>query len=611
VRTRFAAGLLLAGMAHGVAFAGTVTIQLRAAGPAPSAPLAAVVVLTPEGPGPAGAIGEPVELPGKVPGEVEVELRSDTTWRVKARLARYWSPERIVLPVAARATVVDLPLFPVGRLSALVAGPPDGRRPAAIAVRWRPSPGASTAAALPDATMVCPLQATSWLCEVPAGHLDLRLKAEGAIPLYRWGVEVHSGRTHDLGTVQLRRGSSVSGWVTTEAAGAPSLASRLELAPQSLGRPDGAGAERLRAMALETHSNERGFFQFVGVAPGSYVLRMAAPGYAPVRRAPIVVRDGLESELIEPLMLARPVSFEVVVRPPVDPYGRPWRLQLRSKDSGEDPAGTSLTGTASPEGRWARSGLAPGGYSLMVMGDFDSRWASQEAEIQRGQPPVDVEIPLVEIEGRVALGGEPLAATLWFGGRSGATRIRFDADVKGRFEGVLPRQGSWRVSLESATLKLSLKPVEVKVAAGQRRARIEIAVPDTRVAGEVVDEAGRKVSRAVVTAYDEGATHIESDESGEFEFRGLSPGTTGLEAEKNQSTSGVTEVVIAEKRESPPIRLVLRERTEARGRVATELRQGQGPPQDGRCASGVLAPYGELSLRTPETKAVQMGPPSP
>ena len=566
--------IVLAGVTGGVASASTVSIQLRPVKPPPAADatLKAVVVLTPEGTG-AGAAAETISLPATAPGRIEVELKSGTTWRVRALAAGFWSPERIALPMTGQATSLDLPLFPAGRLKARIEGPQDGKRPAALEVRFRPAPQAGGSEAVPDATAQCPLRSEPWECELPAGDLDLRFKGEGLIPVYRWGVRVEPGAARDMGTLPLRRGSSVSGWIITAGGTAPNFPCQVELVPQSLGRPDsGAGPpERLRALALEARANDRGFFQFEGVSPGSYVLRLEPAGYAPVRRAPVVVRAGLESELIEPLVLARPVSLEVAIHPPVDPYGQPWRLELSSRDAPEERGGKSLRGTASAEGRWVQRGLTPGSYILAVLGDLDSRWVSQEVQADGRQAPVDIDIPLVEVEGTVTLGGDPLAATLWFGGKNGSTRIRFDADAKGWFAGMLPRQGSWPVSLVADTpkLKLSLKPIDVKVSSGQRRARVEIKVPDTRLAGEVVDDAGHKVPQAVVTAYDRDLSRVETDDNGEFELRGLPPGRTGIGAEKDEATSGITDVAIEEKRENPRLHLVLRDRTEARGRVVS------------------------------------------
>ncbi len=563
-----AAGLLLSGLGPAAASASPVLLHLRLpAPPAAGAPLDAVVELIPQGAaaqGPAEPIPEPIRLPAKVPGTLEIQLKAGTAWRVQATMAGHWSPERIALPVEGRATELDLPLVPVGRLKARVRGPQDGKAPASLAVRLRALPGAGVG--FQDATLVCPLRAGSWDCAVPAGRFDLRLKGEGLVPVYGWGVQIEPapGPARDLGTLQLRRGSSVSGWVTTEAALPPKAGCRVELTPELSGRR--AGGDRAAVMTLEARTNERGFFQFEGVAPGSYVVRLAVADYAPARRAPIVVHAGMESELLEPLVLARPVTLEVVVHPATDPYGQRWRLQLHARDAPEAPPVASVQGAADGEGRWSQGGLAPGSYQLFVLGDLDARWAWREIDVQRGQPPVEIELPLVEVEGTVRRAGEPLAATLWFGGKSGSTRIRFDADVRGVFSGVLPREGSWPVTLESERLRATLKPVEVKAAAGQRRAKLAIEVPDTRVAGEVVDEAGRTVAQAMVSVYG-GETETQTDDSGDFELRGLAPGTIGIEAEKGEATSGVSEVALAEKQESPRLHLVLRKKTEVRGRV--------------------------------------------
>jgi hypothetical protein len=51
---------------------------------------------------------------------------------------------------------------------------------------------------------------------VPAATFDFVLSAEGFIPQYRWGLKVLAGKTTDLGTVELKRGASVAGWVEVE-----------------------------------------------------------------------------------------------------------------------------------------------------------------------------------------------------------------------------------------------------------------------------------------------------------------------------------------------------------------------------------------------------------
>ncbi|HSK80803.1 MAG TPA: carboxypeptidase-like regulatory domain-containing protein [Thermoanaerobaculia bacterium] len=418
--------------------------------------------------------------------------------------------------------------------------------------------------------MSCPVREAIWECAVPAGRLDLRIKSEGLIPVYQWGTGVEPGKTKDLGTLSLRRGASVAGWVQLEGGEPPARPVRVALSPQTAAYSNTPhDAERLRALAWETRTNERGFFQIEGVTPGSYVVTASDTGFAPARVSPVVVREGLQAEILEPIVLARPLSLEVVLDPSVDPYGQPWKLQLYPERAPDASVEGSWKGTASQEGRWTQTGLAPGDYRLFIVGDLESRWAHQEIRLERGGPPVFVEIPVVWVEGKVTLGDEPLAATLWFGGRSGERRIRFDADEKGRFEGALPEEGTWPLALasEEQDLELNLKPVEVKRLPGKRAAKVDVRVPDTTLAGEVVDDQGRKVPGAYVDVIRERGHSVTTDEDGEFEFRGIEPGPAGVEAQDQGRTSGMVEVTVSEDRNAPRLRLVLRKETQVQGRV--------------------------------------------
>ncbi|HKV09963.1 MAG TPA: carboxypeptidase-like regulatory domain-containing protein [Thermoanaerobaculia bacterium] len=508
-----------------------------------------------------------------VPGERTFDLPVGGTWRLEAQAEGFWAEEQIVLPGKIGQDVIRLRLFPTGVLKARIEPPRGESPPTSLAVRLQPAPGTGGKTGLPkEATLSCPVREAVWECAVPAGRLDLRIKSEGLIPVYQWGVGVEPGKKKDLGALSLRRGASVAGWVQLEGGEPPARPVRVALSPQAAAYPDTRyDAERLRSLAWETRTNERGFFQLEGVTPGSYVVTASDAELAPARVSPVVVREGLQAEILDPIVLARPVSLEVVLDPPLDPYGQPWKLQLYPEQAPDASVEGSWKGTASEEGRWTQAGLAPGDYQLSVVGDLESRWAHQEIRLERGGPPVFVEIPVVWIQGKVTLGDEPLAATLWFGGRSGERRIRFDADEKGRFEGVLPEEGTWSLALasEEKELQLSLKPVQVKRLPGKRAASVDIRVPDTTLAGEVVDDKGRKVPGAQVSVIREGTHLISTDEDGEFEFRGIEPGLAGVEAQEQDRTSGMVEVTVSEDRDAPRLRLVLRQATQVRGRVSS------------------------------------------
>lgn len=116
---------------------------------------------------------------------------------------------------------------------------------------------------------------------------------------------------------------------------------------------------------------------------------------------------------------------------------------------------------------------------------------------------------------------------------------------------------------------MTLDPVEVDRLPGKRAAEVSIEVPDTLLQGEVVDEAGRSVPGALVTVLGNRGDQRMADEEGRFEFRGLRPGLRGVEAEERDRSSGVVEVMVEEDRETAPLRLVVRENTEVKGRVVS------------------------------------------
>lgn len=444
-------------------------------------PVAARLELSPERREGQGTL-ESRSIPLTAPGQLEIDLPK-VVWHATAQAPGFWSETRVFVPRAGPAgEAIALRLFPIGVVKAEVEVPPGERSPASLTASFAAAPGRAAAEG-PQGTVSCPIGERRLHCSLPAGRFDLQLRADGFAPAYLWDVQVQAGAEKALGLVRLWRGSSVSGRV--EMADGLPAPGEVELGLQTAGVPLPETARRLGLLARRVQANERGFFQFLDVPPGTYELTVARAGFAPARAAPVVVREGLETQLIEPLVLAPPAVFEVAVSPPADPYGRAWRLRLMEKVAGTVQAGGVIAGSANPEGRWERSGLPPGSYRLSIEDQDGSRWAVEEVEVAPGRPPVEIVLPLVEVRGRVRRGKEPLAATLWFGGRAGARRVRFDADEEGRFEGVLPEEGTWRVELvaEEAGLKLAVPPVEVKRRKGSRVAEVEVLLSDTTLAG--------------------------------------------------------------------------------------------------------------------------------
>ncbi len=329
--------------------------------------------------------------------------------------------------------------------------------------------------------------------------------------------------------------------------------------------------QRLESLGFDARSNERGFFQLREVPPGVYTVIATLEGMAPATVEGVEVRPGLEAAITEPLQLARPVRFSAEITPASDPYGQAWRVTMSRHDSEGLPVGEEIAGVAGVDGHFARSGVPPGTYWMRVSSADGGQWYFGEVTAGPLEPPVMIQIPLLEIEGTLALGDEPLTATLWFGGRSGSPRVSFDTDLKGRFEGLLPRPGKWAVdlSVDDPFLQQSIPPVEVEEPEGGGTARIEIVLPDTSLAGEVVDESGRPLPGAsvVVATGRDRRTQAKTNDRGAFTLRGLSPGAHAVRASAGERTSGWVTASVAEKGESTRLRLVASKMLELHGTV--------------------------------------------
>lgn len=389
------------------------------------------------------------------------------------------------------------------------------------------------------------------------------------MPSYRWQARVLASQVTDLGTIVLRRGSSVAGWVETEEGAPPSKSCRVKLSPE---RVAGTRDDRLGALDLETSVNENGFFQLEGIRAGPYVLTVTQPGFAPTQLPHVHVQPDAAWETPKPLILSRPVTLEVLVDPPEDPKGRPWRVEVFRKSGGSE----HFRGEVSVDGRWLQEQLAAGTYRLFLTDAAGSRWLAQDVDVTPEQQQVHLRPAVVRIQGRVLFGSDPVSATVWFGGRSGSQRVRLVADQHGVFEGSLPRAGKWplELALEDPTNVFALDPIEIKLPASGGMAEVEIVVPRTVLKGEVVDGVGRRAAgaRVAVTSLDHksASAKTQTDEAGKFVVRGLRAGRVAAQAEEGERVSDWVETELNE-RDETNVLLVLRQSWTLRGRVISPL----------------------------------------
>lgn len=582
-----------------------LTLQPLVSEDAPGEIAGAVTLLT-EGEAPRShplASNEPLtlEVPDRIPTRIQINAKG------------FWAAEEIVLPVG-EPIEKTLRLHSAGVLTGLVVPPRGETLPASLTVTLEPAepfrvqrPRDQGRRAFPRTTQSCPVDAEGrWTCAAPAGRLDLRLRVVGYVSDYRWGALLEAGKNLDLGKFPLRPGASVVGWVRTADQSPLQPGAHALLTPITVGSRLEGQAFGVDRRAERIAIDGRGFLHFEGVAPGSYTLRVEHPGFAPAEYSPVTVLEGRETNLPEPLVLDHPVRFEVALVPPVDPYGRPWRLSLGTEDSVTDPK-PEIVGT---DGLWAGTGLTPGSYWLSVesgQGRYEYTWWMEKLTIEAGMPIYEIRLPVVEVAGTVRLGHEPIEAIVRFGGRFGARRLDFDTDEEGTFAGYLPEEGEWPVSVYSEeTGWRNLPPTRVELPPGERLAEVEIRIPDLTLHGEVVDAEGQPVADASVWAHptefeqglDRDIERTTTGEKGRFRLRGLEAGSWMVSAEllDSETTSNTVAVELSESHPPGPIRLTLERWVAVEGRLVSAV----GPVAGARIASAPRVPGEYLMVSQPE-----------
>jgi hypothetical protein len=250
------------------------------------------------------------ERPASFPAKIDLPP-AETPTRLELSCAGFWSAP-LELPAGVSGDGFATAVFPGGSIRGRIVLPDSAPRPAGLAVRLRPPPGAGPTRLL--LLSPCTLQNASFFCPLPAGKLDLSLVADGFAPAYLWGVEVKSGGDHDVGPVRLAAGASIAGWVIVPSPSQEAVTA--EVAPETTGwLGDPAASKQMSLRAARASTDARGFFQLTGLAAGTYRLVAARSDLAPVD-LPVELEEGKELVLSEPVRLSPPVTLEAFVHPP-------------------------------------------------------------------------------------------------------------------------------------------------------------------------------------------------------------------------------------------------------------------------------------------------------
>ncbi len=565
-------------------FAAAIPIQIDVAkGPAGLGPFAVTLRAVAE---PASEAPRTREWRLEAPWSGTIDLEANAHWLVSVEAEGFWAPKLDFHPPDVRDEPFEIRLLPTGQATGRLLGHPS-QLPDQVTLTFEAAPDPSAPGStiveklVPKTLSTCPVEPDGSLrCTVPAGVvLDLKIQPAGFIPHYLWSLEVEPAQSLDLGSFELRAGASLAGWVSVPEASEDRGAASVELSPRVLGwQGNPKEGQRTKRRNLSTRTSDRGFFQLGSIPPGGYVLTASHPGFAEAVVPEIDVVEDEEIFLEEPLVLEPLGTLEALIDPPVDPRGRPWILRLLLRQR----AATNLSRTveesaASTEGQWRREGLQHGSYVLQVSDVDGSSWLREDVEVHADPKTIFLTAPVVPVEGHVSMGDESIEATLVFGSTQGSERIRLQSDEEGDFEGYLPREGVWPIDLvfdEEDGQAMAIEPVEVERSSGQRVARLDIELPDTRLQGRVVAR-GEPVPEAFIAIVREGEEGekksrqavFASDEEGEFEIFGFPPGSLLVHGYLGQRSSPWLRVDIQEGLETPVLVVELTEKIELGGQV--------------------------------------------
>lgn len=553
--------------------AGAATLEVVALDQAAAAEgedVACTVVVAPR-----SGSAEAMRVPTR-PGEtVRLPDLDEGLWEVRVDAPDRWTESRIVHLTPGQTERSVIHLQPLAHIAGTVQADGNG------AAAEPPMHLAFTAGQDSDdhqlampASVPCDVDTGTFRCPLPAGLWNLRLRTPGHVSHFFWDFKLEDGETTNVGHLVFEEGSSVFGFVPACEGEEPDPSCSVECRPYFGPASSPLDENRREILKSTVPVDERGFFHAHSLAAGTYELEVSKEGLASTSVFPVEIFPGAETEIAEPIHLARPVTASVSVQPPLDPEGRPWRIGFFEVGLAPTEVRPIARGSLR-DGRWRSSPIAPGEYRVHILDRRGSRWHAQSWTVDAENPDLDIQLPIMTVEGTVRLGEQPLAAELVFGGRFGERSVATESDDDGTFLVDLPSRDSWDVGISSAapSVHRTLKEVPVPKPEGGGRAHLELTLPDTRIFGKVVDSHGVPVAKALVTAIDyqrrEHPETIRSDDLGNFEFLGLGPGSIRLNARKSGMHSDDETAHLADEQSQSRRFLTLRRGTIVQGQVVS------------------------------------------
>ncbi len=274
-----------------------------------------------------------------------------------------------------------------------------------------------------------------------------------------------------------------------------------------------------------------------------------------------------------------PIPLTVRVVPAADPRGGPWRVQLFEESSeGRKPVDEHPVDV---DGGWSSSAARHGVfYRLRIATEAGDGWYADdrpfEWDPERG--PREVRLASSAFRATLVLGKKPLSGRVTFTDRDGLVSVPFASKTDGTFEGVLPRDGWWSVTV-AADRPHFKTTFDVKVDPVFRDGTppdVEIRVVSKVIQGEIVDLKNARVPVASLSV--SGFQDPVKVEGGGFTWDRVVDGYMSLYAIANRQWSPRVTVKVSGGWVDPAfVALEVRPTHEFRGRVV----QADGVPAPG------------------------------
>jgi hypothetical protein len=397
----------------------------------------------------------------------------------------------------------------------------------------------------PSAKEKCSIRSDGrFLCRIPSGVRDLKLAVDGASPWYFWDVD--TTRDVDVGELVPRLGASLSGSVDSSRKNVV-----VTLRPRMFAESHDTAAQS-RLQTFKAEPNSRGFFQFSGLPPGTYTIEAAAPSASPSIPVDIEVREPREYALETKLRLNALAELDIAVLPPLDPFGKPWRVKVARYVPMSAYLKVVAEGTFSESGFWKREKLAAGPHQFEIVDSTGNVHHSRDVDLQANTPLQAVSISFVRIAGTVRTGERPLAARLHFNSLKGE-QVTTRSDAEGRFETYVAHEGNWTVEISpfKSWQTLRINAVAIRSSATKDVATVDLSLPGGSVRGKVVDEDGKPIKSGVLIRIGRGSPLSEtmSDPQDGFRLVGLARGSYDLIAQAEDAEGDPRPITIGDTEE--------------------------------------------------------------